>query len=276
VTIFINCLFFAALIPILWQVPRTFWPVHLNAEEMRFTGLYRRYSIESFTGYASNVRTWETSRIVGSVSTQTSGVFIPGGFSSTTTVHDGRRKFTSFHTSFVLTDEVGTTRQIDAVNVGATVHQGELVSAVWLVHNGKSGNTFLVYNHATNGEFVETTRSGYDTARRGLVKMVFFLPTVYVVILCLGIVTIPFLVVLSVGGLLQLRRFRNHGVQPLVATLKRRATGFPLSRLQVVSAASPAKVGDLASQIKEIAALHDSGALTNEEFTQAKSKLLGT
>jgi hypothetical protein len=33
--------------------------------------------------------------------------------------------------------------------------------------------------------------------------------------------------------------------------------------------------GDLPTQIKELAALHESGALSDDEFAQAKQRLLG-
>ena len=52
-----NLLVFLLLLPILWQLPRTFWPLHLDSTATRFTGLYRRYSIDTFTGHVSNVQT---------------------------------------------------------------------------------------------------------------------------------------------------------------------------------------------------------------------------
>src|SRR6478672_8076658 len=64
--------------PILWQVPRTFWPLHLNSTATGFTGLYRRYSIDTFTGHASNVQTSTDTQTIGSISAHTSGTVIGG------------------------------------------------------------------------------------------------------------------------------------------------------------------------------------------------------
>lgn len=57
--------------------------------------------------------------------------------------------------------------------------------------------------------------------------------------------------------------------------------GFPAPGLAgLVGAPSaivaPAGVPDLAGQIQKLKALRDSGAITDEEFTKAKAKLLGT
>jgi hypothetical protein len=41
-------------------------------------------------------------------------------------------------------------------------------------------------------------------------------------------------------------------------------------------AAQPAAAPDLTSKLKELADLHASGALTDEEFAAAKSKLIGS
>jgi putative oligomerization/nucleic acid binding protein len=40
-------------------------------------------------------------------------------------------------------------------------------------------------------------------------------------------------------------------------------------------AAAPAPGGGVSDQLKQLAALHEQGALTDEEFAAAKSKLLG-
>jgi hypothetical protein len=275
-TFLISILLIAAVLPILWQIPRTFWPVHLNSDGTAFTGLYRRYSVGSATGYASNIRTWDKSRTIGSVSSQTTGIFVPGGFSASTTIRDTRRKFTAYHLGFVLADRNGTKREFDAANVGASVKEGDLVSAAWLIHNGKTGNAFLVYDHTTNIWWVESSSTGVDTAHRGVVKMILKLPTAYLVILCLGIVTIPFVFLIGLGAQLHLRGLQKRGVFPLVAALKIRAAEFPALRLESAKESGTKGASDLVSQVKEITALHESGALSVEEFQAAKSKLLGT
>jgi putative transposase len=64
-------------------------------------------------------------------------------------------------------------------------------------------------------------------ARRGAFKMVLPLPLPHQVLLWLLIVTWPVMILFGVGAHWQLRRFRKHGVRPLVAALQRRATGMP-------------------------------------------------
>lgn len=270
---------FVALCPVLWQVPRTFWPVRLNADGTRFTGLYRRYSVETFTGYVSDVRESTSEKTVGSVSASTFGTAIGNTYQGTTTISDGRRTFTTFYTDFFLTDQAGKSRTVSAVNVRPSIGAGHLATAAWLVHNGKEGNAFVVYNHTTGEVWMEKTHVGVRMAKRGLVKMVMRLPTAYVVILCLSIVGIPLVILLGLGAEWQLKIFNKWGVKPLVAALHQRANGLPSRAAQasasVPSQKQPDRVIDLAQQVKEITELHDSGALTNEEFQAAKTKLLG-
>ena len=42
------------------------------------------------------------------------------------------------------------------------------------------------------------------------------------------------------------------------------------------AAAAPAGGGDLVAQLKQLGELHSQGAITDEEFTAAKAKLLGS
>ncbi len=267
---------FIVLLPVLWQVPRTFWPVRMNSAGNRFTGLYQRYSVETFTGYVSDVKDWTDKMTLGSVTGQTSGMVIGNSVSATTTYHDGRRTFTTFHDGFFLTDAAGRSRTVDAVNVSPSVGEGHLVSAAWLVHNGKTGNAFLVYNHTTNQVWIEATRRGMRNARHGLVKMILPLPTTYVVLLTLAIVTFPLVVVFGLGVQWQARSFRKRGARPLIDALTRQANEIPArAPITVPDQAQPHTVIDLAAQVREITALHESGALTTDEFQAAKTKLLG-
>ena len=262
--------------PILMQILKAFWPVRLNDSVTTFTGLYRRYSVGSATGYASHIRSWENSREFGSVTAQTSATTTGYGVSATTTIHDNRQKLTAYHLGFVLTDRNGASSEIEAVNVGASIQQGDLISAAWLIHKGKIGNAFVVYNHSTDKVYVEQVRRRLDTARRGIGKMIFGLPLAYVVILGVLIVTIPLLVILGLASMYHVRRFTTRGVQPLVASLASRAAEYPALRLESAKVSDAKSLGDLASQMKEIAALHESGTLSAEEFQAAKSKLLGS
>ena len=269
-----------ALCPVLWQVPRTFWPVRLNASASGFTGIYRRYTIKTVTGRASSISTSRGSQTIGSVSASTSGMVIGGVYSGTTTVRDNRRTFVTDHTQFFVTDASGAVQPVDAVNVWPAIGEGHLVSVAWLVHNGKPGNAFLVYDHTTNRAYVEDSKRGVKATRRGLVKMVFKLPTLWVVILVLGIVTVPLLAILGLGAQWNVRRFRKHGVSRLLVSLGQRAAAIPppVSVSPQFPSTVPNTAGgaDLASQIRQITAMHESGALSVDEFQAAKAKLLGS
>ena len=254
--------------PLLWQLPRIFWPVRLDSSGTRFTGLYRRYSIETFTGYASGIRTWTGATLnTGSVSATATGQMIGGSFTGSATVSDTRRTFTTEHTGFFLEDEAGVVREVDAASVSPAIWDGHLVSAAWLVHNHKPGNAFLVYNHTTGSVYLESTPRGGLNARRGFVKMVFTLPFLYQALLWIAIVTIPVMLLFVLGVAGQLWWFGKRGVRPLMAVLERRAAEMPSRRLS-------AGTIDLASQVKELTALHHSGSLTSDEFQAAKAKLL--
>ena len=213
--------------PILWQLPRVCWPVHVDSSGMRFTGLYSRYSIQTATGYASGIRTWTGEALsTGSVSAQTTGPVIGSSVVASTTFSDSRRTFVVRHTGFFLEDRAGAMHEVDAANVGPSMADGHLVSVAWLVHNGKRGNAFLVANHTTGSVYIEKTRAGGDrNARRGLVKMVFPMPLPIQVLLLLLIVTIPLMIVIGVATMLQLRWFGTRGSRPLVALLGRNAAG---------------------------------------------------
>ena len=260
--------------PILWQLPRIFWPVRLDSSGTRFTGLYGRYSIETFTGYASSTRNWTGSTLnTGSVTASATGQMIGGSFTGSATVSDTRRTFVTAHTGFFLADEAGVVRAVDAANVSPATGEGHLVSAAWLVHNHKPGNAFLVYNHSTGRVYVESTPRGGLNARRGLVKMVFTLPLLYQAVLWIAIVTIPVILLFVLGAEGQLWWFRKRGVRPLTAVLERRAAEMPSRRVAAAPMHTAGTI-DLASQVKELTALHHSGSLTSEEFQAAKAKLL--
>jgi hypothetical protein len=220
-------LVFLLLLPILWQLPRTFWPLHLDSTATRFTGLYRRYSIDTFTGHVSNVQTSADTQTIGSVTAHTSGMVIGGTYSGTTTVSDNRKTFKVDHTQFFLADQSGATQTVDAANVKPAIGNGHLVSAAWLVHNGKRGNAFLVYNHTTDSVYIEQTRRASKNAPRGLAKMVIRLPLAYQVVLWLLIVTWPLIILIAAGAELQLRWFRKHAAKPLARALARRAVPAP-------------------------------------------------
>lgn len=255
--------------PILWQIPRALWPIRLNSDATRFRGLYRRYNVETFTGYASDVRQWTDTKTYGSTVTGTTvGTVGANGFvTGTTTYRDNRRHSSISHTGFFLTDEAGRTGRFDAANVTPSIGEGHLVSAAWIVRNGKAGPAFLVYNHTTGMFYIETHRGrGTGRPKRGLVNMVVTLPLIHS---ALFVLALPVYVLVGFGIRAQLNLFRKFGVRPLAAKVQRRAAEMPPAPV-----VTPEAARDLAAQVKEITALHQSGALTAEEFTAAKARLL--
>src|SRR5262249_50885465 len=181
----------------------------------------------------SDIRQWQVDSVFGSVSGQTSGTVGPdGSFSGTTTLRDNRRIVTTYYDSFFLADETGATREVVAANVRPMIGEGHLVSAAWLVHNRKTGNAFVVYDHTTNQAYCEVTRRQMHAARRGLTRMVLRPPTAYLVILCLAIVTIPLVAVFGLSAHMHLTIFRKRTVKPLLMALDRRASEFTSTRRQ--------------------------------------------
>jgi hypothetical protein len=204
------------LSPYLWQIPRTFWPLHLNADATRFTGLYRRYKIDTFTGQVGSIGTSVDTHTVGNVTGWVSD-------SGHVSISDNRKTFQTNHTNFFLTDRSGAVQAVDAINVGPAIAPGHLVSAAWLVHNGKRGNAFLVYNHATGAVYIEKTRQRMKNAPRGISKMVIKMPLVYQVLGWLLIVTWILMIPFAIGAELQLWWFRKHAAKPLVKRLSQQA-----------------------------------------------------
>jgi hypothetical protein len=271
-------LFFVASLPALWQVPRVFAPVRMNSGGTHFTGLYRRYSVRTHTGYASDITTRTDKLQTGSVRATGSGMVTGGMYSGQATVHDNRVTHEKEHTKFFLTDESGATQSVDTVNVRPTIGEGHVVSVAWLVHGGKTGNAFLVYNHTTNEVRAEPVRLGWLMADRGLAKMVLRLRPGYMILMGVLIVTFPLLLLFVYAAKWHVRRFVKRGAKPLYSAMQQRARELPQRQrtITIPTQAGPAHVIDLAGQMDKISALHNSGALTDDEFQAAKGRLLGS
>src|ERR1700733_12792449 len=94
--------------PILWQIPKAIWPVRLNRSATRFTGLYRRWKVETITGRVSDHQSSTSSRTIGHGTAYGSWGVI--------SVSDGRRQFRTDYDSFFLTDAAGATHTIRTAN----------------------------------------------------------------------------------------------------------------------------------------------------------------
>jgi hypothetical protein len=257
--------------PVLWQIPKALWPPRLNRSATRFTGLYRRWKVDTITGRVSDHRSGTASRTVGGIDLHDSGSVI--------SVSDRRHTFTTELDSFYLTDAAGATHPIRTANVSPSVGHGHLVSAAVLVHNGKPGYAFVVYNHTT-GHYrtMQHYRRGIDVPPKGsFARMVFHLGKFHqlVAILCVGLG-----ILLGILAHIQMATFNKIGVKPLLRLMEKRgaeqaaaeAERQPVAPAPTPIAAPPSP--DIVEQIQRLVVLHSTGALSTEQFEAAKAKLL--
>jgi hypothetical protein len=264
--------------PILWQVPKALWPLRLNRSATRFTGLYRRYAIETITGYASGHASSTSSRTIGGRSGGTvngtiSGDTIFASISAPTAGHT----FNTLHDMFYVTEADGRTRAIRTANVSPSVGEGHLVSAALLVHGARPGNAFVVYNHTIGEWWIERYRRGRDVPPKGThLRMVWHLGAIHqlIALLCAGLG-----ILLGILAQTQLAAFRKIGVKPLISLMERRPQEVLAMAAQTTALPSPVVPGpgaDIATQVRELTELYSSGALSAEQFEAAKGKLLAT
>jgi hypothetical protein len=258
-------------VPVAWQIPKAFWPVRLNGSATRFTGLYRRWNVETFIGRVSDHQSGTSSRTTGHLTAYDAGGVI--------SVSDGRRSFSTNFNSFNLTDADGVTHAIRTANVSPSLGQGHLVSAAVLAHGGKPGYAFVVYDHTTRQYWtMQHYRRGLDVPpKRSFARMVFHLGKFHqvVAILCVGLGF-----VLGALAHVQMAAFNKLGVKPLLRRMEQQAA--EVSSAQAMSAPTPAvpapapdaRSGDIVEQIDRLTKLHGSGALSAEQFESAKAKLL--
>ena len=248
-----------ALLPLLLRTPKALSPLRVNADEpSRFSGVFRRYAIHTFTGYASDVGkrgdSYTKGTITSTMGTDLHPASVSGSIDTEVVVTD----------RFFLTDAQGQVQSFEQAGFEALVGNGHLVSLAWVIRGRKkSGPYFLIFNHVTHQAFIK------DKAVRKAITFPY--PTVYVAILFLMILPIPVLIVFGLADLWQVARFRRAGVKPLVASLEARAASLP-TRAESNTQASTTT--GIASALKEITALRDSGALSQAEFERAKAKLL--
>jgi hypothetical protein len=254
-----------ALAPMLLRSPKALLPLRVSAgDSSRFAGLFRRYAIHSFTGYASDVGkrsdTYTEGSIKSAMGTDGHPASVDGSVQSHVVVTD----------RFFLTDAQGKIESFEGAGFEANVGNGHLVSLAWLIKGfAKSGPCFLIYNHSTGEAFFN------DEAIRK--KLTFPYPALYVAILLLMILPIPVVVFFGVLAMAQKFLFERSGVKPLVSTLEAQAATLP-PRPEAASqqpvAPQPAQSTDMATSLREISALRDSGALSEAEFAAAKAKVL--
>ena len=168
-----------ALIPMLLRAPKALVPLRVDKDNpSRFSGLFRRYAIHTYTGFASDAGKRSDSYTSGNITSSSNsegGVASVSGSIQTEVVVTDR---------FFLDDGQGSTRPFEGSGFNARVGNGHLVSLAWVTHGfGKSGPYFLIYNQTTGETFFN---------EKALTKKVTFpYPTLYIALLCLMILPLP-------------------------------------------------------------------------------------
>jgi hypothetical protein len=243
----------------LLRAPKALTPLRVSpGDPARFAGMFRRYGIHAFTGYASDVGKRGDSYTKGSITATTtsdsSSASMTSSIDTTVVVTD----------SFFLTDSEGRVQSFEGTNFEARVGNGHLVSLAWVIRGRKrSGPYFLIYNHATDEIFFNN---------KAIRKAVTFpYPAIYIAILILMVLPFPVVIFFALAEMVQIAMFRRAGAKPLIASFQSAAANLPV-RAGSPSPASPAT--DIVSALKEITSLRNSGALSQAEFETAKTKLL--
>jgi Short C-terminal domain len=265
-----------ALAPMLIRAPKSLSPLRVSKKDRsRFASLFRRYKIHTVTGVAGDAGKRSDSITTGSISSSTGAdglVASVGGSIDTTVVVTDR---------FFVTDARGQVTAFEGAGFDARVGNGHVVSLAFVTHGlRKSGPYILIYNHTTREPFF------CDQAIRK--RLTFPFPTLYIALLCLMLLPIPVLLGFAVLEMWQKFRFERSGVRPLIEVLDTEATSLMRRKsngdavVQSAAAGERAAVGvggtiaDPASALRDMAALRDSGAISDAEYETAKSKILGS
>jgi hypothetical protein len=247
-------------IPVVFRIIRSLRPLRISSSDpSRFAGVGRSYAIHTVTGRAHDVSKTMSTQVSGGVS---STISASGGVGSVT----GRiRSTTTTHDQLMITDATGGEHAIQVNGFHLAVANNQLVSAVWAVRKGKkSGAYFLVVNHDTKGRFFKDQAlddiiiNHKITGNILIIAAVLFLPFAFILTL-----------VWAVTYRMQRSRFKKSGVNPLIKALETTAARMP------ARSAGPSQPRSTADELSRLAKMAQDGLLTDDEFTQAKSQLLG-
>jgi hypothetical protein len=241
----------------------------------RFSGLFRRYTIHTYTGFASDAGKRSDSYTSGNVTSSSNpdgSVASVGGSIQTRVVVTDR---------FFLDDRQGNTYAFEGSGFDARVGNGHLISLAWVTHGfRKSGPYFLIYN--------QTTGETFFSEKAITKKLTFPYPTLYIALLCLTVFSIPVLILFALIERWQRFRFERAGVRPLLDALAAQTPSLDAQPRSVegalpgsatetsaVASANPvSESSDLAGALRELANLKDSGTISEAEFIAAKEKIL--
>jgi hypothetical protein len=260
-----------ALLPMLIRSPKALLPLRVSRQDPgHFMGLFRRYTIHTVTGIAGDAGKRSDTLTTGKVSS-THGAdglvsSVSGSVESQVVVTD----------RFFLTGARGEVTPFEGSGFDARVGNGHIVSLAWVLHGlRKSGPYILIYNHTTGEAFFNAT-----AIRK---RLTFPYPTLYIALLCIMILPLPVLIIFAVLEMWQKFRFERSGVRPLIDSLHTDAAPLMTRNVRETEAADAAgsagsdgngRMADPASSLREMAALRDSGAISEAEFETAKNKIL--
>jgi hypothetical protein len=256
-------------LPMLVSVPRVFSRLRVSSEDpTRFEGWwFRHYALAAYTGYASDVLKRGDAYVTGSISSTVEHHGV-GGYGITAPVAKitGTTKTDVVVVdTFVLDDGRGRPASFSVKGFDAQIGDGHAVSVASLRRRKGDWQPFLIYNRTTNRNFGNPKPIG---------KLVFPFPRGYVILVCLTGLGIPVVLILAIRSAFQQRFFNSKGFKPLNDTMIAQANALPGPiRAGAPTAAVPAG-GGIASDLQQLSALRESGALSEEEFAAAKASLL--
>jgi len=233
----------------LLRAPKALVPLRVDkGDPSRFSGLFRRYRIHTYTGFASDAGKRSDSYTSGNISSSANS---DGGVASV----NG-----SIQTQVVVTDRFfldngQKTYAFEGSGFDARVGNGHLVSLAWVIHGfGGSGPYFLIYDQSTGETFFN---------EKAITKRITFpYPTLYIALLCLMLLPLPVLILFALIERWQRFRFERSGVRPLLDVL---VAGAP---------AAESRPRSVAAALRDVTDMRDSGAISEAEFAAAKEKIL--
>lgn len=247
-------------VPMVLRIIRSVLPLKVDpTDTSRFALVARGMKIHTVTGRAHDLMKGSTTTVTGGSSSSL------GADGSVQSVSGSVRSETTIHDQLMVTDADGNEHSFQLTDFNIAVGAGQKVSVAWAIPRfRKRGAYFLVVNHATNRRYFR------DKALDEIIINHRFLGNIQVVLNCIFL-PVPFLLTLvwAVTYRLQRGRFKRSGVTALVRALDERAAAMPAPR-------STASDESTADELERLAKMAREGSLTDEEWTQAKERVLGT
>jgi len=254
-------------LPMLLLAPRVFSQLRVSAEDpTRFEGRwFRHYSLAAYTRYASDVLKRGDAYVTGSINSTIEHHAGSVGIIPVAKVTGKTETEMVVVDTFILNDRSGQPASFSVNGFDAQIGDGHCVSVASLQRRNGDWKPFVIYNRTTDRSF------GNEQPIR---KMVFPFPRGYVILVCLTGLGIPVAFTLWFRSNLQQRFFNSKGFKPLNDEMIAQAKALPSPIRAGAPAAAAPSGGGIASDLQQLSALRESGALSEEEFAAAKASLL--